>query len=369
MQSYGSDVGGFAGDFPTPELFVRWVQLGVTHSRFCIHSNDKTPSGDKKLNNPWMVGYLLPLVDLVDGLAVPRGLACCQEGDQVAIRASPLLASVFCLFGFFPDADVNLRSRSNSLMWNSHLHAIPTTLPLFFGEFASDPTLYTPKLLEGFDAWIGPGQLLSAPALYEGMFSREVYFPKSSPNDGSLYFDLHEPYGRHQAGTWTTIATPWEHAGLFAREGAVIPIGKDCATVTQTSGPARTNIDGVDTVLESDGGVVGLDDWRGVRIFPGTDGRKHKSTWIEDDGVLAEPERTMIEVTYSSKSEEVVVSCMFVESGYVPLWGRELHVVLPVGDGRVVKGVKEGTVWGVKEVEVERREWRGREVWVVQVGG
>jgi len=31
--------------------------------------------------------------------------------------------------------------------------------------------------------------------------------------------------------------------------------------------------------------------------------------------------------------------------------------------------VKEGTVWGVKEVEVERREWRGREVWVVQVGG
>jgi alpha-glucosidase (family GH31 glycosyl hydrolase) len=38
MQSYGSDVGGFGGPLPDPELFVRWVQLGVTHSRFCIHS-------------------------------------------------------------------------------------------------------------------------------------------------------------------------------------------------------------------------------------------------------------------------------------------------------------------------------------------
>ena len=55
MQSYGSDVGGFAGVYPTPELFVRWVQLGVTHSRFCIHSSDKTPSGEAKLNTPWMV--------------------------------------------------------------------------------------------------------------------------------------------------------------------------------------------------------------------------------------------------------------------------------------------------------------------------
>ena len=252
-------------------------------------------------------------------------------------------------------------------MWSSHLQAIPTTLPLFWGDFESDPTLYTPKLLEGFDAWIGAGQLLSAPALFEGMFSREVYFPMTSPDDKSLYFDLNEPYEKYRAGTWATIATPIDHSGMFAREGAAIPIGKDYATVTKTSGPARTNIDGIEVVLEDEGGVVGLDDWRGVRIFPGTDGRKHKRVWHEDDGVSAEPERALIEVSYSGTVDEVRVSCMFIEMGHTPLWGNTLAVILPMGDERDVKGVKEGKVWGQWAVSTEKVEWKGRTVYLVRV--
>ena len=252
-------------------------------------------------------------------------------------------------------------------MWDSHFHAIPTNAPLFWGDFASDSVLYTPQLLDGFDAWIGPGQLLSAPALFEGMFSREVYFPKSSHDDKSLYFDLNEPHGKHLAGTRATIATPTDHSGLFAREGTVIPIGKDSATVTQTSGPARTNIDGVDTVLVSDGGMVGLDDWRGIRIFPGTDGRKYHSSWIEDDGISADPERAEIEVTYSGSANEVSVSCMSVDSGYVPLWGKNLDVILPVGDERRVKGMQNGTVWGQRSIDAERVEWKGRMAWRMRV--
>ncbi|STQ13126.1 alpha-glucosidase 2 [Enterobacter cloacae] len=34
----GHDVGGFSGDKPDAELFVRWVQNGVMHPRFTIHS-------------------------------------------------------------------------------------------------------------------------------------------------------------------------------------------------------------------------------------------------------------------------------------------------------------------------------------------
>ena len=34
----GHDVGGFAGPAPEPELLVRWVQNGVFHPRFTIHS-------------------------------------------------------------------------------------------------------------------------------------------------------------------------------------------------------------------------------------------------------------------------------------------------------------------------------------------
>ncbi len=46
----GHDVGGFSGDKPEPELFVRWVQNGVMHPRFTIHSwND-----DQTVNEAWM---------------------------------------------------------------------------------------------------------------------------------------------------------------------------------------------------------------------------------------------------------------------------------------------------------------------------
>jgi alpha-glucosidase (family GH31 glycosyl hydrolase) len=55
MNSTGADVGGFCGDSPGPELFVRWVQLGVTHSRFCIHSGSYDGHGNEKLSTPWMV--------------------------------------------------------------------------------------------------------------------------------------------------------------------------------------------------------------------------------------------------------------------------------------------------------------------------
>ncbi|VTR63523.1 alpha-glucosidase 2 [Actinobacillus pleuropneumoniae] len=50
LYNLGHDVGGFSGNKPEPELFVRWVQNGVMHPRFTIHSwND-----DKTVNEPWM---------------------------------------------------------------------------------------------------------------------------------------------------------------------------------------------------------------------------------------------------------------------------------------------------------------------------
>ncbi len=54
----GHDVGGFAGPRPDPELFVRWVQNGIFHPRFTIHSwND-----DGTTNEPWMYPDVTHLV-------------------------------------------------------------------------------------------------------------------------------------------------------------------------------------------------------------------------------------------------------------------------------------------------------------------
>lgn len=54
----GHDVGGFAGPRPEPELFLRWVQNGIFHPRFTIHSwND-----DGTANEAWMYTETTPLI-------------------------------------------------------------------------------------------------------------------------------------------------------------------------------------------------------------------------------------------------------------------------------------------------------------------
>ncbi|MCE2928784.1 MAG: hypothetical protein LW817_04045, partial [Candidatus Caenarcaniphilales bacterium] len=40
----GVDIGGFFGPNPDPELFLRWIQNGVFHPRFCIHSYKSIPT-------------------------------------------------------------------------------------------------------------------------------------------------------------------------------------------------------------------------------------------------------------------------------------------------------------------------------------
>lgn len=186
------------------------------------------------------------------------------------------------------------------------------------------------------------------------MLTREVYFPKSSPEDRSLYFDLHAPFRTYTAGSRATVATPLEHFGLFAREGAVIPVGKDYHTVTQEKGPSRTTPDGVDVQLESEGGVVGLDDWRGLLIFPGKDGKQSEGRWTEDDGISMKPEKSVVGVKYSGGEENVKVELKWEEHGFKTLWEGTVWVALPQADARKVEGAKEG-------------RWKGRTVWAVEV--
>ena len=64
LHSYGDDIGGFAGPLPTPELFIRWCQLSLYCSRFCIHSfkpTPESPTGGGEVNEPWMYSEVLPI--------------------------------------------------------------------------------------------------------------------------------------------------------------------------------------------------------------------------------------------------------------------------------------------------------------------
>ena len=46
----GHDVGGFSGPRPGPELFLRWIQNGIFHPRFTIHSGITTDGNETPLS-------------------------------------------------------------------------------------------------------------------------------------------------------------------------------------------------------------------------------------------------------------------------------------------------------------------------------
>lgn len=54
----GMDIGGFTGPAPEPELFLRWIQNGIFHPRFCIHSANE----DNTVTEPWMHASVKPFV-------------------------------------------------------------------------------------------------------------------------------------------------------------------------------------------------------------------------------------------------------------------------------------------------------------------
>ncbi|KAJ9092849.1 hypothetical protein QFC19_008573 [Naganishia cerealis] len=329
MQCYGTDVGGFAGPLPSPELFVRWVQFGCVNQRFCIHSfkpNKKDPSGASATNMPWMYPEVTPLI-------------------RKAIKRRYELLPYF-----------------NSLNWESHIHAEPPNSWLGHGEFGRDTNLYSDEVLNGFDFWLGTGRLLVAGAYFPGQMKKAVYFPQTQPNDKTSYIRLSQDPSSvlqvFEAGTTCEVHIPLDEFAIFARAGTVLPIGRDHATVTARNGIAQTAGDGVEVVLKEDGGMVSLDDWRGIEIFPpsaNSSSISGKGAWVEDDGVSRTPKTTIVDVKYEADPEVVNVTAKFLKRDFDVAWGNELWVVLPPGDHRKVQGGVSG------------EDAHGRKAWRIQV--
>lgn len=254
---------------------------------------------------------------------------------------------------------------SNTLNWESHLHAEPPNSWLGHGEFGRDVNLYSEEVLNGFDFWLGTGRLLVAGAYFSGQTKKAVYFPQTHPEDKTPYIRLsQDPSSTLQvfeAGTTAEVDIPLDEFAIFARAGVVLPIGKDHATVTALHGISRVAGDGVEVQLKEEGGVVSLDDWRGIEIFPppsdsALSSFSGKGNWVEDDGVSRVPKTTIVGVEYEVKSDEIVVTAKFLKRDFPVAWGSELWVVLPPGDDRKVQG---GTLG---------EDGHGRKAWKIQVG-
>ncbi|OAQ80600.1 neutral alpha-glucosidase ab precursor (glucosidase II alpha subunit) (alpha glucosidase 2) [Purpureocillium lilacinum] len=293
MHCYGHDVGGFEGPQPSPELLVRWVQLGAMSPRFAI--NCFKTGGDNNVGDviePWMHPEVTPLV------------------RQAIKRRYEMIPYLY------------------SLMLVSHQEAVPPQRWTGWG-YEADPEVWTNKTITDGETQYWLGDALLVGGVYEpGVSQASVYLPKAGDDDEG-FININSPYEHFEAGRWATIDAQWHGAGIpvLAKVGSAIPIGRDAQVLSPGEKENVANLP--------------LDDYRGVEIFPppkgkGVDGRWYKTTWYEDDGVSTVRKNRVSSYTIAYRVQGSVVEVTFARDesfGFVAPW-KSLTIILPVGDMR-----------------------------------
>jgi alpha-glucosidase (family GH31 glycosyl hydrolase) len=312
MQCYGHDIGGFEGPQPSPELLLRWVQLGCHSPRFainCFKTGQDNKVGD--VIEPWMYPEIIPEI-------------------RKAIRRR------YEMIPYLYD-----------LMLKSHFTAVPPQRWVGWG-YESDPEVWTSRVLKDGEQqyWLGDTLLVGGiyqPDVTEGL----IYAPKQRNSDPG-FWNLNSPHQYLPAGAWHTISSPWKTSiPLLARIGGAIPVGKS----QQVAAPG-------DRLNE---GNLPVDDWRGVEIFPPPEDRADETTyeseWMEDDGISPPPTKVArFRIRYAASPREVKVSFEEDCTDFEPPWVENgLTVILPVGDLRGVVGMDAGVI-----VEERRSDGSGK---------
>jgi alpha-glucosidase len=270
----GHDVGGFAGRRPEPELFVRWVQNGIFHPRFTIHSWNS----DGTVNEPWMYPEVLPIV---------------RETIEFRYRLIPYLYTLF-----FEAA------RSGQ----------PIIRPLVY-QFPNDARCYT----ESFDFMLGPN-LLVASVLDPGARNRLVYLPTPSGCKGKGgggdrdWCDFHRGTW-YRSGQVAEVDAPLERIPLFVPAGGILPMGKVMRYIGEQP-----------------------DDLRQAYVFPHPERGRGAFTLVEDDGISHDYQHGgFTEVVLESVAEPDYIRLrVYRKHAAYPLPYREVELILPPDERRPV---------------------------------
>lgn len=188
ISNIGHDVGGFAGPRPEAELFIRWVQNGVMHPRFTIHSwND-----DGTVNEPWMY---------------PEAVDAVRQAIELRYRLLPYLYT---------------------LLWQAHVDHEPMIRPtLLDHEHDAQTFAENDEFLLGRD-------LLVATVMEPDARERTLYLPDNGEGWYTFEGDKH-----FAPGTTVTVDAPLEHIPLFVRAGSIIPVSDRIAHVDAERDTAR----------------------------------------------------------------------------------------------------------------------------------
>ncbi|RAH45468.1 putative alpha-glucosidase [Aspergillus brunneoviolaceus CBS 621.78] len=299
LQCSGHDIGGFEGPQPSPELLLRWIQLGIHSPRFAINCFKTSPGNSSigEVIEPWMYPEITPLVR-----------------DAIK-RRYEMLPYIY------------------SLGIESHRTASPPQRWIGWG-YESDPEVWTKPLKAGDEQfWFGDTILVGG--VYQpGVSVARIYLPRKAGANDHGYVNLNAPYNHLAAGQWASIPSEWRTSiPLLARVGGAIPVGK----------AVQTRVPGDETAASR--AVEEVDDYRGVEIFPppaAAAAASHRqvfvNSWYEDDGISVRPRIARYTVRYRATRETVVVGFARddEEAGeFVPAW-RDLDIILHCGDERCV---------------------------------
>ena len=189
IYNVGHDVGGFSGPKPEPELFVRWVQNGIFHPRFTIHSwND-----DGTANEAWMYPEVLPLI---------------RDALDFRYRLTPYLYTLTWL-------------------------ATTADEPMLRPTFLDHP--HDPRTFEETDDFMLGRDLLVANVVDKGAAERTVYLPKNETGWWDFWSGEY-----HAPGTEVTLPVTLSSMPLFVRAGAVIPLSDGANRANARADTART---------------------------------------------------------------------------------------------------------------------------------
>ncbi len=165
----GSDVGGFVYH-PSPELFYRWIQLGVFHPFFRTHS-----SGDHGNQEPWSFGN--------------EALELTRNAIELRYRLLPVMYTAF---------------------YQYYKKGTPMLKPLVFEEQEN------PKNAKRNNEFIVGNHILVCPVIEEEVKAQNVYLPKGNWYD---YFSNTQLKGGKLH--WVNVSK--NNIPVLVREGAVVP--------------------------------------------------------------------------------------------------------------------------------------------------
>ena len=263
------DVGGFAIDEAAPydpELYVRWLQLGLFSPMLRTHAQQKA----EPFHYPDQQNIIKPLiVNRYRWLPYNYTL-----GYENATKGWPLVRPL----GFH---DMNPDGRYDNIS----------------------------------DQYLWGRDVMVAPVMTKGTTKRSVVFP-----EGSLWIDMNNPLKTYKGGTTATVAAPLDVLPVFVRGGAFIPVAAYPMRSTDNYRINNYRIDYYPVKGESASGYIWEDDTRTPSSVSGNNGRTIRFAAVPTDKDKFVDVTLSAEGSYPGASDTKTITFAFVGLDKEPAW-------------------------------------------------